>query len=75
MTTIWHDVPSLVLLEMLAGVQPEMAEEIRDAWAQRRERGKAMVAHAELWEQRTTEQLVRLLAPLLEARWGNASVP
>ena len=58
------------LLEMLAGVQPEMAEEIRDAWAQRRELGETTIAHAELWEQRTTEQLVRLLAPLLEARWG-----
>lgn len=58
------------LLEVLAGVQPGMAEEIQDAWVQRQEQGKAMVVYAELWEQRTTEQLVRLLAPLLEARFG-----
>lgn len=58
------------LLEVLAGVQPGMAEEIGDVWARRRERGMATVANAELWEQRTTEQLVRLLAPLLEARCG-----
>lgn len=58
------------VLEVLAGVQPEMAEEIGEVWAQRRERGEATAANAELWEQRTTEQLVRLLAPLLEARWG-----
>ncbi len=58
------------VLEVLAGVQPGMAEEIREVWAQRRVQGTTMVAYAELWEQRTTEQLVRLLAPLLEARFG-----
>ncbi len=58
------------LLKVLAGVQPGMAEEIGEVWAQRRERGKAMVVYAELWEQRTTEQLVPLLAPLLGARFG-----
>lgn len=58
------------VLEVLAGVQPGMAEEIQDAWVQRQEQGKAMVVYADLWEQRTTEQLVRLLAPLLEARFG-----
>lgn len=57
------------VLEVLAGVQPGMAEEIREVWSQRREQGMATIANAELWEQRTTEQLVRLLAPLLEARW------
>jgi len=59
-----------LLLEVLAGVQPGMAEEIGEVWARTQESGKTMVAHAELWEQRTTAQLVRLLAPLLEARWG-----
>ncbi len=59
-----------LLLEVLAGVQPEMAEEIGDAWGRRREGGKTMVAYAELWEQRTTEHLVRLLVPLLETRSG-----
>lgn len=58
------------LLKVLAGVQPGLAEEIGEVWAQRRERGETMVVYAELWEQRTTEQLVRLLAPLLEARFG-----
>jgi len=58
------------LLEVLASVQPGLAEEIGEVWAQRRELGETTIAHAELWEQRTTEQLVRLLAPLLEARWG-----
>lgn len=59
-----------LLLEVLAGVQPEMGEEIGDAWGRRREGGKTMVAYAELWEQRTTEHLVRLLVPLLETRSG-----
>ena len=59
-----------LLLDLLAGVQPGMAEEIGEVWAQRREMGKTMVSHAERWEQRTTEQLVRLLAPLLEGRSG-----
>ncbi len=58
------------LLKVLAGVQPGLAEEIGEVWAQRRERGETMIAHAELWEQRTTEQLVRLLALLLEAYVG-----